>query len=61
MNSLYMVYGNDMIFGVKFIGKIKEIDSWEKMWWDVVAVVGSVNWIAVANEEEIKIFDLVGN
>ncbi len=61
MNKLYCVYANDMIFGVKFIGKIVEFDSWEKNWWDLVAVVGSVNWVAVANEEEVKVFDLAGN
>ena len=38
-----------MTFGLKFMGKIVEFDSWEKNWWEVVAVAGSVNWVAVAN------------
>lgn len=36
-------------------------DSWEKQWQDIVAIVTSYNWIGVANDQEIKIFDIMGN
>jgi len=38
-----------------------ENDSWEKQWEDIVGVACSYNWVAIANDQEIKVLDIMGN
>lgn len=37
------------------------MESWEKIWEDIVYVACSYQWVAVANDQEIKIIDVTGN
>lgn len=37
------------------------IDSWEIEWKDIQTVALGAGWLAVANDELIKIFDMLGH
>lgn len=38
-----------------------DCESWEHNWEDVVAVASGYQWMAVANDQEIKVVDVTGN
>lgn len=65
-NSQFLLYANENEFGVKFLKTVEtrcfeDVESWERHWHDVSAVACSYQWVAVANDEDIKILDVTGN
>ena len=59
INKLVILYANDNKFGIKS-RKAAYYENWEKGWTDIQGVALGVNWLAVANTEEIKLFDYLG-
>ncbi len=63
---MFVAYANTTEYGVKFLKSSEERhftdeESWEKNWEGLVAVACSYQWFAVANEQEVKVLDVIGN
>ena len=60
INPFALVYATEKEFGVKVQPGVEGV-NWEVKWNGIRAVSIGAGWLAVANEEEIKLLDLCGH
>ena len=60
MNHEALVFANDKEFGLR-PSKESSLEGWDLEWKEIQAVTMGVGWVAVANDELIRVFNLMGH